>query len=385
MRFVVHVITSLEAAGAQTVLRRVIEHSRGLFRSAVISLSDQGPIGQELIQQGVAVHALGMRRALAAPLVVSTLARMLKGMRPDIVQTWLYHADLLGGLAAKAAGIKRLAWSIRNSTLPASTTKWSTRAVVQICARLSNNLPDGILCCSEKAREIHVALGYDASKFVIVPNGYDLEQFSPNESFRKQVRLEHDIPEEVPLIGFMARFHPQKDHETFVRAAEIVSKRHSSVHFLLAGAGVDDGNQPLKNWLRKAGVDRATRLVGLRKDIPRLTAALDIATLCSSFGEAFPNVVGEAMACGVPCAVTDVGDAAYIVGDTGRVVRAGCPEALANAWSELIAMPTAVRRTLGRQARARIASKFEIGSVVKRYSAFYEKLEGATPSPIPAG
>jgi glycosyltransferase involved in cell wall biosynthesis len=377
MYSVVHVITSLEAAGAQTALKRVIEHKEASFKSTVISLKDEGSIGKELMQHGVPVHVIGMRQGLAAPLVVAKLARILKRLRPDIVHTWLYHADLLGGIAARLAGVKRVAWAIRNGSLSASETSWSTHAVVRMCAMLSSQIPDAILCCSERARQTHLALGYDRTKFVVVPNGYDLQHFVPNKHFRSEVRQELGIAQGAPIVGLIARFHPQKSHKTFIQAAAILKRRHPHVHFLLAGADVDKDNKIIEGWIHEGAMQHFTHLLGLRKDIARLTAALDIATLCSSFGEAFPNVVGEAMACGIPCVVTDVGDAADIVGETGKVVPPEHPEALAQAWSQLLEMSPAERRNLGDQARERIAARFEISAVVRRYNAFYDALQGA--------
>jgi glycosyltransferase involved in cell wall biosynthesis len=217
-------------------------------------------------------------------------------------------------------------------------------------------------------------LGYVANKFVVLPNGFDLDEFRPFPEARISVREELGLPTETPLIGLVARFDPQKNHDGFIRAAGLLHQRCSHVHFLLVGEGVERENVLISQAIARADIGRVVHLMGLRHDVPRLTAALDIASLSSSWGEAFPNVVGEAMACGVPCVVTDVGDSAEIVGDTGVVVATEDPEALARAWEGLLVIPRRERVILGERARARVASHFELGLVAKRYEGFYDRL-----------
>jgi glycosyltransferase involved in cell wall biosynthesis len=175
------------------------------------------------------------------------------------------------------------------------------------------------------------------------------------------------------LVGLIGRFNPQKNHAGFFQAAGLLHRRLPTVRFLLAGKGIDEGNGELVRAMESAGIRSVTHLLGLRSDISRLMAALDVQA-SSSFGEAFPNVLGEAMACGVPCAVTDVGDSAYIVGDTGKVVPAEDMAGLAAAMESLLLLPPVERQALGLRARSRVAENFEIGQVVKRYEAFYEDL-----------
>jgi glycosyltransferase involved in cell wall biosynthesis len=180
------------------------------------------------------------------------------------------------------------------------------------------------------------------------------------------------------LLGSFARFHPQKDHETLCRAAGLVAAARPDVHLVLAGVGIDAGNERLVAWLRESGAADRCHLLGERDDMPRLTAALDLALMTSSFGEAFPLVVGEAMACGVPCVVTDVGDARQMVADTGRVVPARDAQALAGAVLDLLAMPVDERAALGARARERVQRELSLTAVAARYESLYtEVLAGA--------
>ena len=346
------------------------------FPPHVISLTLLGEVGPRIQALGIPVEALGMLPGwLPNPITFARLVQRLKALKPDIVHTWMYHADLVGGLAARLAGVPAIAWNIRHSNLSRDQTKWSTRAVAHLCAKASRWIPDRIVCNSKTARDIHIGIGYDPKHFIILPNGFDLSRFYPDPLSRHAVRTELGIPAHAPLIGLIARFDPQKNHQGFFEAAGQLHQQQPEVHFLLAGMGIDQKNPAIRAWLQCNGIAAVTHLLGLRQDIPRLTAALDIAS-SSSYGEAFPNVIGEAMACGVPCVVTDVGDSAYIVGDTGRVVAPGDMTGLAVAWAQLLAMPESERRALGQRARARVAEHFEIGAVVKRYEAFYEGLAG---------
>lgn len=374
---VVQIITGLSTGGAEMMLLKLLERLDPVrFSPQVISLTSLGEIGPRIQALGITVEALGMRSGrLPNPITFARLVQRLKALKPDVVQTWMYHADLVGGLAARLAGVPAIAWNVRHSNLSRDMNKWTTRAVVHFCAKISRWTPDRIVCNSQTSRSIHIDTGYHPDRFVVLPNGFNLNRFCPDPSARATVRQELGIPEMTPLIGLIARFDSQKNHRGFLEAAGQLHLQWRDVHFLLVGAGVDQSNPAIREWVERYGVDEITHLLGLRQDIPRLTAALDIAS-SSSYGEAFPNVIGEAMACGVPCVVTDVGDSAYIVGDTGQVVAPGDMTGLAVAWAQLLAMPDTERQALGERARARIVEHFEIGAVVKRYEAFYEELAG---------
>ncbi|HLV78790.1 MAG TPA: glycosyltransferase [Chthonomonadaceae bacterium] len=371
-----HIITGLDTGGAERMLAKLLSGlDRQRFALEVLSLTDIGPVGKGIQEQGIPVRALGMRRGVPDPAGLLRLAGWLRRGRPRIVQTWMYHADLIGGLAGMLAGQKRIAWNIRHSDLAANSkrsTIWTARA----CARLSRLVPARIVCCSHASQRVHAALGYAAEKMVVIPNGFDLSAYHPDPAARRAVRQELGLPEDAPLIGLIARFDPQKDHETFAQAAGLLRQRRPKAHFLLCGDGIEESNARLAGWIEAAGAGDRCLLLGRRADIPRLAAALDILTSSSAYGEGFPNVVGEAMACGVPCVVTDVGDSAQIVGETGMVVPIRAPERLAAAWEEWIAAGTEERARRGQAARCRVEAHFSLPAIVGRYTQFYEELAG---------
>ena len=372
---IVFIITGLSTGGAEMMLLKVLERlDRQRFAPHVISLTMLGELAPRIAALGIPVEAVGMKPGLLSAAGLFRLVQMLKRLTPDVVHTWMYHADLLGGLAARLSGVSAIGWCIRNSNLDKDKTKLSTRAVVGLCASISKWVPSRILSCSEKARQVHVGCGYAAGKMVVVPNGFDLSRFKPDDDARKMVRTELGIEADTPLVGLIGRFDPQKNHAGFFEAAAMLHRHMPHVHFVLAGQGIDIGNAALMQAITQAGVLANTHLLGLRNDMPELMAILDVLASSSSYGEAFPNVLGEAMACGVPCVVTDVGDSAYIVGDAGRVVASGDMAGLAAALEVLLALRPSEKLALDDRARARVAANFEIGKVVQQYEEFYESL-----------
>jgi glycosyltransferase involved in cell wall biosynthesis len=377
---VAHVITSLGRGGAETMLLKLLQHTdRAQFSPYVFSLmAPPGALAERVEALGGPVEALGVSRTLPNPNRVWHLAKRLRAVRADVVQTWMYHGDFVGGVAAKLASLRvPVIWNIRQSNFDVTQSRRRTIQLARLCAALSTRLPSQILCCSDVARRLHVAMGYDASKFHLIPNGFDLVAFRPDADARAAVRAELGVPPRAALVGLVARFDPQKDHETFVAAAARLHVGAPDVHFVLCGAGIDAGNATLAGWIERAGIASVCRLLGERTDIPRLTAAFDVATLSSAYGEGFPNVLGEAMACEVPCVATDVGDSAHIIGDTGRVVPARDADALANAWSAMLGADEAVRRDLGQRARRRIMDHFSITRVARSYEAVYQSVVAA--------
>jgi glycosyltransferase involved in cell wall biosynthesis len=384
---VMHIITGpLGVGGAEVMLHRLLEASdREEMSHEVVSLTELGVVADRIRELGIETRALRMNRnrfRIPDPVKVLRLAALIRAAHPDVVQTWLYHADLLGGLAAKLAGGARIFWGIHNNSLDAAHVRRTTSWTAAVCARLSHWLPDAIVSVSQAARELHIGAGYDASKFVFIPNGFDVTRFRPDPAARREVRDELGLARDAIVIGLMARVDPQKDHPNFLHAAALLAPRAPGVRFVLCGEGVTPENEELVGALRAHGLLGRALLLGLRSDVPRVLNALDVCTL-SSASEAFPMAIGEAMACGVPCAVTDVGDCAYLVGDTGRVAPPRDPEALAAAWESLVLLEPEGRRRLGLAARARIVAHFSLPRIAEAYAALYRGGARTTSSSHP--
>lgn len=340
----------------------------------VLSLAPEGPMATPIRALGVPVSALGLGSGAGAVFGLPGLIGRVRRARPDLVQCWMNHGNLMGGLAARAASRAPILWSLRQSNLDPVLTKRGTMTVLRLGARFSRWLPDRILCVSESARRVHAELGYDDSRMVVIPNGFDLNVFRPDPAARLAVRAELGIDAEAVLIGLAARFDPQKDIGSFLRAAARVAAATAKTRFLLCGEGMDAANPVLARLIAETGLGARVHLLGRRADMPRITAALDIAVSSSAYGEGFSNALGEALAAAVPAVATDVGDAREIVGREGRIVPIRDPEALAAAMAELIALGAEGRARLGHEARARMARDYALDAIARRYRAIYEEV-----------
>lgn len=373
---IAHVITGLETGGAETMLYRLIAASdRQHYDHHVLSLTNSaGNLKSKIMALGVPVVELGMAPGRPTPLGLWRLMRHLRRIRPNLVHNWMYHANLAGGLAAKLTGIGPIIWGIHASSLEKETTKTSTRLVVWLSSLLSGWMPEEIICCSQSSLQIHLSFGYQEEKLSVIPNGFDIDAFAPNPQVRREVRAELGIPDGVPVIGQVARFDPQKDFPNFIAAVQQLLQHRPDAHVILCGNGIDRDNHRLMTWIEDAGIGHAVHLLGERDDVPRICTAFDVATMSSAYGEAFPLAVGEAMASGVPAVVTNVGDSAYLVGDTGKVVAPRNPGALCRAWEELLSMPPEQRKALGAAARDRIVTHFSIDTITRRFEDLYDAL-----------
>ena len=370
-----HIITDLDIGGAEMMLYKLLSHmDQKNFMNSVVSLKPMGPLSEPIKSLGIAVYDLKMDRPASIARGFFQLLKLILTWKPEVVQTWLYHADLVGFLTARVARIKNVVWNIRCSNMQLEHYAGATSWTVKLCSILSP-FPRAVITNSYFAEEHHKGLGYKPKGFFVIPNGFDTNAFSPDAEAKRRLSRELGIGEDRRLIGLVARFDPMKDHKTFLAAASQVSARHSDVVFVLAGEGVEVQNKRLFQWVREARLGTRIYLLGCRTDIQTIMASMDIAC-SSSYGEGFSNVIGEAMSCGVPCVVTDVGDSARIVGETGRVVPPRNPDALAEAILELLELPGEERRGLGGLARDRIRKHYSIDKIATDYERLYVDIAG---------
>lgn len=372
---ITHVITGLGTGGTEmTLLSLVSRFDPKRFRSRVVSLADQGTIGPLLEARGVAVAALGawpVTRSLAG---LWRLARLLRHDRPALIQGWMSHGNVAATAGAWLAGLQcPVVWNVRQSLADLSLERWYTAVLIRLGARWSNRATR-IIYNSQVSAQQHLAIGYSAQRAVIIPNGFDLDRFRPSTTARAQVRRMLGLGEEALVIGHVARYHPMKGHATLLVAASLARNHNTPAHFVLIGHGVDSRNAAVVSMRGQLGLGERVHLLGERADVPDLMPAFDIAVSASTRNEGVPNAVGEAMSCGVPCVVTDVGDSAMLVGDCGVVVPPGDSAALAKGLEQLIALTSSARRELGERARRRVADHFSLGHAVAQYERLYEEV-----------
>jgi glycosyltransferase involved in cell wall biosynthesis len=368
---VIFMITGLTTGGAEMMLLKLCSKlDRRRFEPCVISLSDKGMIGPRIEALGIPVYALGMRPGCPSLTGLLRLRKLVSTLCPNLVQGWMYHGNLAASLAAGSAPV---VWGIRQSLYGLDKERLLTRWVIRLGAFLSR-YPRAIVYNSRTSSIQHEIFGFDKLQTYVIPNGFDTNVFQPDQSARITIRQELGLSDNTVLIGLIGRYHPMKDHRNFLNAAALLCKEFPDVYFLLVGCEVTRDNPALSAMIGEFELSSRVFLLGERKDIPQLNAALDIASSASAWGEGFANVIGEAMSCGVPCVVTDVGDSAWITGSTGRVVPQCDPIALAAAWKSMIMHGQAERQSLGIQARRRVIEYFSLESVVKQYEDLYESL-----------
>ena len=383
---IAHVVPSLDIGGAEMALLRLVGSlDPDRFRSTVITLGEPGTLAPRFREYGIEVMSAGFGRGFrgfVGPLALRRLLSALGDCAPDIVHGWMYHGNLAAWAGQRLAAPRAaLVWSIRQSLATIEHEPRPTRVVIRLGAYLSSRA-DQIVSNSRRAVGHHVAFGYDESHFVVIPNGFDTQRFQPDAQARRTVRAELKIPEDALVAGMIARMHPMKRHDLFLDALAELRRRGHRVHALLAGSGTDPRTSALVRQILERGLGDQIHLLGERRDVPRLMAALDVLVSASGWAEGFSNSIGESMACGLPCIVTDVGDSAEIVGETGIVVPTGDASALTEALAEFAILPKEERRSLGLRARARIETHYAQQRSTGTTAALYESLlmaHGAHP------
>lgn len=369
---IAHIITSLNNGGAEGVLYRLCLHDKN-NEHIVISMMNTGKYGPLLQEHGIKVYCLNMQQGRLSLKGIIKLYKLLRAIKPNVVQTWMYHADLIGGIVARIAGIKKIFWNIRHSYLQKGSSKNSTIFIAHVCARLSCIIPTKIICCAHKAKEVHEALGYKAAKLVVIPNGYDFSEYYPDEIKRRTFRSELNISEDTILLGMVGRYDPLKDHHNLLQAIAILSKTYQNFKLCLIGKELNINNNILMNIIYDFDLTNSVLLLDQRKDIPYVMNGLDIHILSSS-SEAFPNVIAEAMACGIPCISTNVGDANIIIRDSGWLVPPKQPQALAQAIEIAITEMTSDELWQKRKhlVHTQVSNQFSIQKMISSYQDIWK-------------
>lgn len=366
---IAHLISDLDVGGAERVLVRLVDGMRRHYPQLVICMTKGGPLVEEVLSSGVAVVTLNMPHG--RPTIYGFLRALetLRKFRPSVLQTWLYHADLLGTLLAPCLGRVQLIWNLRCADMHLGEYRRLTSLVRRALVRLSPR-PTAILANSQAAIDAHIGFGYRARRWTVIPNGFDLTRFRPDPAGPVNLRAALSLPCDAKIIGLVARYDPAKDHGTLLSAARIVCAARSDVWFYLVGPGVT----ALASEVAALGLESRVILSETRTDVERIYVGLDLAVLCSRFGESFPNVLGEAMACATPCITTDVGEARTIVGETGIVVPRSNPLALATAILKAMDWSPAERAAHALAARLRIVELFGLEAVLEKHVNFYDSL-----------
>jgi len=365
---IMHIITDLDTGGAEIMLCKLLGSMQDdvMMDSFVISLMGRGKITEQIEALGGKVETLGLKKGERPGWqTIKKLRRIVRMYNPDVIQGWMYHGNIAATMAVFSywpiSKKVKLFWNIRQTLYNIDSEKLQTRWLI-VLGRWLSFLPHNIIYNSNLSLEQHIAIGYSVKNNSMIPNGFDLEKFRPDQDRYQEFRKELGISERTLLIGHISRLHPMKDHTTLLKAIDRVTKETSdskeiqSVLFLLVGHGVSRG----------LSTNSSIHFLGERSDIPRIMSALDVLVSSSAWGEGFPNVIGEAMASETPCVVTDVGDSAYIVGKYGKVCPIGGDQCIAKNLLQFI-MNDSQRKKLGQQSRKRIEKYYSIDKIKKEY------------------
>ena len=366
---VTHIITSLGDGGAEHTLFKICKYDIN-NKHVVISLKGPEKYFLLLKKLGIKVYCLNLKFYSIYKFFL--LIKLLRSLKPDIVQTWLVHADFIGGIAAKLVGIKNIIWNIRYSNFEIRKSKLTTILIIKLLAKLSFLIPQLIVIVSKKAKKIYEAEGYDKKKLKFIPNGYDLSFLKPRKFQKKIFKKKTKIKKQIPLIGNVARYDPKKDHLNLLNAISLIRANNMNFFCILVGSNIHNNNIRLVSEIKRLKLSKYIKLLGQNDNILQVMNGIDIYVQSSSYGEGFPNVVAESMACGTPCIVTDVGDASFIVGKTGWVVPPNSPNKLAQAIEKaLYEIGTKKWNKRCNKARLRMRHNFDISKMLKSYNKLW--------------
>jgi glycosyltransferase involved in cell wall biosynthesis len=368
---ILHLISTLDTGGAEIFLFRLVSGmDKTKFKNIVVSMTNIGPVGKSMAGNGVYIHALGMKKGLPDPGGMIELFKLIRHYKIDIIQCWMYHANLLGIFFKLAFPNIRILWNIRCSNMKFGAYGTVYDFTIKAGAILSR-FSDCIIVNSFAGKKFHKDMGYQNKNWVVLHNGIDCDKNRVWKTKNSVSLKELGLPENAIVVTSVARYDPMKDHKTFFKAAEILLKKNSKVHFIFAGRGMDRNNTPLKEQMGAVGQKENIHLLGERNDINGIYSISDLACSSSSYGEGFSNAIAEAMAASVPCVVTDAGDSAYIVGATGIVVPVNDPLALSRAWEKMIQKGDIKLKELGSKAEKRIRTQFRIDDTISRYESLF--------------
>ena len=366
-----HIITSLGDGGAERTLFKICKYDLK-NEHIVVSLKEPEKYYYLIRDLGIRVYCLKINY-FSLIFEFFSLVKLLRFLKPDIVQTWLVHGDFIGSFAAKLAGLKNIIWNIRYSSIELETSKITTLLITKLLAKVSSFIPKQIIVVSKKAKKNFEKLGYNKQKLSLISNGYDLSILYPRKNKQNLLRKKFKIYKKIPLIGKIARYDPRKDHLNLLKALSIVHKKNYKFFCVLVGTGIKN-NRKLYDKISELKLKNYIKLLGPVKNISFLMNDLDI-NIQSSKTEGFPNVVAEAMSLEIPCVATDVGDTAQIIGKTGWLVPPSNPSKLASsiikAMNEKRNKKWLIRC---KQARCRIKKNYSLEKMINEYNNIWRSI-----------
>ena len=367
MNKILHVITTLDEGGAESSLYRLVIND-SLNIHIVVSLKGEGKYGPLLKQNNIEVFALNLSANLGVFYKMYYLYKIIKITNPSVIQTWMYHADLIGGVLGKMCRVQRIVWGIHNGDVSKENLALSTFLVVKLNALICKFVPDAIVCCAKTSMSTHQKIYNTSSQFTVIANGYDTDKFFIDDKLGRSIREEFEISSDHILLGMVARFDPVKNHGLMLESFNQLHNQDPNMKLLLVGSGVDKSNTKLIEEIQSRNLGGSIILAGSRSDIPSIMNAINLLVL-ASLSEAFPNVLCEALSCGTICVATDVGDCKEIIGPFGKTCVSNDPAALVDAILDVCLNHNLA--TPCYEARESISMNYTVHKMCERYQIIW--------------
>lgn len=368
-----HIITGLGNGGAEGVLYRLCTKDKK-YRHIVISLTTGGKYKTLLEKKNIKVLSCNFKKTKLNIKEFYKILKLFDYYKPDIIQGWMYHGDLIASVISIFRKNKNLYWNIRNSTLDKKARNFiTTFLTMKLCALISHKLPKKIICCSNNSINYHISQGYKKSIFEYLPNGINTDIFKPNKLLKTQIKRKLNIKNNLFIFGTVARFDEQKDHKTLIMALKLLKEKSKNFKVLLIGKDLTSKNHKIVRLIDEYSLRENILLLGERDEINELMCFIDCHVLSSSYGEAFPNVIAEAMACSTPCIATNVGDSKNIIGEFGWTTDIKDPISLSQKMYHVMNLQKIDLFKIGQLARDRIIDLYSLDRMVSSYQNIYEK------------
>ena len=367
-----HLINSLGAGGAERVLSNLCINDKNNTH-VICTLLGEDEYSYQIKNNSIRVYHLNILKNKLSFLNIFQLYLILKKENPEILQSWLYHSDLIGSIFGTICGIKKIIWNIRHTDISSLNMKNSTKILVRICAIISKFVPNKIIYCSKISLKEHEMIGYNKKKSHLIYNGVDINIFKPTRQNKDKKALKSK--KDIFKIGMVARFNHYKNHIGLIDVMKLLELNDIKFHCYLIGKNIDSKNKILVDYIHKLGISNKFSLLGYKDNMPDILNMLDLHILLT-YSESFPNVIAEAMSCGVPCISSNEGEAKKIISKNGYILKGNNKKEVFDKIIQIINIKKNNSEwvKLKRNCKMHIEKNFSLQLMIDNYNRLWKSL-----------